>query len=97
MSGVKGRGSGALNRGLAIEQLFDPELSAQVFEEMHVAYMRGLTKCSPPQLRLLGLRPLRALIEHAISASPYYRDVLGRDPLAADMRLEELRCSRRRR
>ncbi len=38
------RGSGALNRGLAIEQLIDPDLPAEVFEEMHVAYMRGLTK-----------------------------------------------------
>jgi AcrR family transcriptional regulator len=38
------RGSGALNRGLAIEQLIDPDLSAELFEEMHVAYMRGLTK-----------------------------------------------------
>jgi AcrR family transcriptional regulator len=38
------RGSGALNRGLAIEQLIDPDLSGEMFEEMHVAYMRGLTK-----------------------------------------------------
>jgi AcrR family transcriptional regulator len=38
------RGSGALNRGLAIEQLLDPDLSGEMFEEMHVAYMRGLTK-----------------------------------------------------
>lgn len=38
------RGSGALNRGLAIEQLLDPAVSAETFEEMHVAYMRGLTK-----------------------------------------------------
>jgi AcrR family transcriptional regulator len=38
------RGSGALNRGLAVEQLLDPELSVEVFEEMHVAYIRGLTK-----------------------------------------------------
>jgi AcrR family transcriptional regulator len=38
------RGSGALNRGLAIEQLIDPDLPGGVFEEMHVAYMRGLTK-----------------------------------------------------
>jgi AcrR family transcriptional regulator len=38
------RGSGALNRGLAIEQLIDPDLPGEVFEEMHVAYMRGLTK-----------------------------------------------------
>jgi AcrR family transcriptional regulator len=37
------RGSGALNRGLAVEQLLDPELSVEAFEEMHVAYMRGLT------------------------------------------------------
>jgi AcrR family transcriptional regulator len=37
-------GSAALNRGLAIEQLLDPELSAEMFEEMHLAYMRGLTK-----------------------------------------------------
>lgn len=38
------RGSGALNRGLAIEQLLNPDLSGEMFEEMHVAYMRGLTK-----------------------------------------------------
>lgn len=38
------RGSGALNRGLAIEQLMDPDLPTGVFEEMHLAYMRGLTK-----------------------------------------------------
>jgi hypothetical protein len=38
------RGGGALNRGLAIEQLLDPELPAEIFEEMHVAYMRGLTR-----------------------------------------------------
>jgi AcrR family transcriptional regulator len=38
------RGGGALNRGLAIEQLIDPQLAGGVFEEMHVAYMRGLTK-----------------------------------------------------
>jgi AcrR family transcriptional regulator len=38
------RGSGALNRGLAVEQLLDPELSVEAFEEMHVAYIRGLTK-----------------------------------------------------
>jgi AcrR family transcriptional regulator len=40
------RGSGALNRGLAVEQLLDPELSVEAFEEMHLAYMRGLTKPS---------------------------------------------------
>jgi len=38
------RGSGALNRGLAIEQLIDPDLPGEVFEEMHVAYMKGLTR-----------------------------------------------------
>jgi AcrR family transcriptional regulator len=38
------RGSAALNRGLGVEQLLDPELPAVMFEEMHVAYMRGLTK-----------------------------------------------------
>jgi AcrR family transcriptional regulator len=38
------RGGGALNRWLGIEQLLDPELPAEMFEEMHVAYMRGLTK-----------------------------------------------------
>jgi len=40
------RGSGALNRGLAVEQLLDPEVPVETFEEMHVAYMRGLTKPS---------------------------------------------------
>jgi AcrR family transcriptional regulator len=38
------RGGAALNRGLAIEQLLDPTLPGEMFEEMHVAYMRGLTK-----------------------------------------------------
>jgi AcrR family transcriptional regulator len=38
------RGAGALNRGLAVEQLLDPDISAEAFEEMHVAYIRGLTK-----------------------------------------------------
>jgi AcrR family transcriptional regulator len=38
------RGSGALNRGMAVEQLLNPELPSELFEEMHVAYMRGLTK-----------------------------------------------------
>jgi AcrR family transcriptional regulator len=38
------RGSGALNRGLAVEQLLAPDLPGELFEEMHVAYMRGLTK-----------------------------------------------------
>ena len=38
------RGSAALNRGLTIEQLLNPDLTAEIFEEMHVAYMRGLTK-----------------------------------------------------
>jgi AcrR family transcriptional regulator len=38
------RGGGALNRGMAIEQLLDPDLPREVFEEMHVAYMQGLTK-----------------------------------------------------
>jgi AcrR family transcriptional regulator len=40
------RGSGALNRGLAIEQLINPEISGELFEQMHVAYMRGMTKRS---------------------------------------------------
>lgn len=38
------RGGGALNRGLALEQALDPNLPKEVFEELHVAYMRGLTK-----------------------------------------------------
>ena len=38
------RGAGALNRGLAIEQLLDPDLPGEVFEELHVAYMRGATR-----------------------------------------------------
>jgi AcrR family transcriptional regulator len=38
------RGSAALNRGLAIEQLLNPDLTTEMFEEMHVAYMRGLTR-----------------------------------------------------
>jgi AcrR family transcriptional regulator len=46
------RGAGALNRGLAIEQLLDPDLPSEIFEEIHVAYMRGLTK--PPATTKLG-------------------------------------------
>jgi AcrR family transcriptional regulator len=38
--------SGALNRGLAIEQLLDPNLSDETVEESYVAYMRGLTRPS---------------------------------------------------
>jgi AcrR family transcriptional regulator len=38
------RGSGALNRGLAVEQLLAPDVPVETFEEMHVAYMRGLTR-----------------------------------------------------
>ena len=38
------RGSGALNRGMAVEQLLDPTIPGELFEEMHVAYMRGLTR-----------------------------------------------------
>jgi AcrR family transcriptional regulator len=48
------RGSGALNRGLAIEQLINPDLPAEMFEEMHVAYMRGLTKRSNGQRTTRG-------------------------------------------
>jgi AcrR family transcriptional regulator len=41
------RGSGALARGLAMERLLDPEAAALApFEEMHAAYMIGLTKPS---------------------------------------------------
>lgn len=36
--------SGALNRGLAMEQLLSPDLPEELFEEMNVAFMRGLTK-----------------------------------------------------
>jgi AcrR family transcriptional regulator len=43
------RGSAALNRGLAIEQLLDPELPAEEFEEMHLAYMRGVTRRPGPR------------------------------------------------
>ena len=41
------RGSGALLRGMSIERLLDPgstSASAELFEEMHVAYMTGLTE-----------------------------------------------------
>jgi phenylacetate-CoA ligase len=33
---------------------------------------------------------LRKILEHAVSSSPYYRDVLGRDALDPDVRLEDL-------
>ena len=112
------RGSGALNRGLAVEQLLDPGLSVEAFEEMHVAFIRGLTKqkrrtkeqsvtltASTPTatdellshdhwsreqlLEYQGDR-LREVIEHAVSASPYYREALDGDALAEDVRLEDL-------
>jgi AcrR family transcriptional regulator len=39
------RGSGALARGIALERLLDPgAIDPDVFEEMHVAYMHGLTE-----------------------------------------------------
>jgi AcrR family transcriptional regulator len=38
------RGSGALNRGLAVEQLLAPDVPVEAFEEMHVAYLRGLVR-----------------------------------------------------
>ena len=37
---------------------------------------------------------LREVIEHAVSASPYYREALGGDALAEDVRLERSRSSR---
>jgi phenylacetate-CoA ligase len=42
--------------------------------------------------RLLGYQRerLNALLEHAVSSSSYYREVLGADALAPDVRLEEL-------
>lgn len=36
--------SGALGRGLAVEQLLDPDLPGELIEETFVAYMCGLTK-----------------------------------------------------
>ena len=33
---------------------------------------------------------IRELIEHAVSASPYYRELLGRDALGADVTLDQL-------
>jgi AcrR family transcriptional regulator len=53
------RGSGALNRGLAIEQLINPEISGEMFEEMHLAYMRGMTKQSNGRPRQRGNHDLR--------------------------------------
>jgi AcrR family transcriptional regulator len=39
------RGSGALMRGMVLERMLDPTAtSLDVFAEMHVAYMKGLTK-----------------------------------------------------
>lgn len=39
------RASGAMMRGLAVERLLDPEgVSAELFEELHAALMRGLTQ-----------------------------------------------------
>jgi len=45
-----------------------------------------------PRDRLLAYQRsrLRELIEHAISNSAYYREVLGRDALDPDVRLEDL-------
>jgi phenylacetate-CoA ligase len=33
---------------------------------------------------------VRDVIRHAVSASPYYREALGRDALADDVRLDQL-------
>lgn len=41
------RGGAALNRGLAVEQLLDASIPGEVFEEVHLAYMRGLTRELP--------------------------------------------------
>jgi AcrR family transcriptional regulator len=39
------RGSGALARGMAVERRLNPDgVTDDLFEEFHVAYMRGLTK-----------------------------------------------------
>lgn len=39
------RGSGAIMRGLAVERLLDPAaVTPELFEELHTAYMRGMTK-----------------------------------------------------
>jgi AcrR family transcriptional regulator len=46
------RGSGALLRGMSIERLLGPEstsASAALYEEMHVAYMTGLTEEPTPR------------------------------------------------
>jgi AcrR family transcriptional regulator len=52
------RGSGALNRGMAVEQLLDPDIPGELFEEMHVAYMNGLTRprAEGPQAATEGSR-----------------------------------------
>ena len=38
------RGSGALLRGMVMERMLDPATSTDALAEMHVAYMRGLTR-----------------------------------------------------
>jgi hypothetical protein len=39
------RGSGAIMRGISVERLLDPEgVSPELFEELHAAVMRGMTR-----------------------------------------------------
>jgi len=42
------RGSAALSRGMALERLLNPGVSAELFVRMHTAYVNGLTKVSKP-------------------------------------------------
>ena len=40
------RGSAALSRGMALERLLNPGVSADLFDRVHTAYVDGLTKAS---------------------------------------------------
>src|SRR5947209_9901541 len=52
--------------------------------------LRARDRWPRARLEVFQHERLRELIEHAVSASPYYREVLGADALDPDVRLEDL-------
>jgi phenylacetate-CoA ligase len=56
----------------------------------HLEALLARDRWSREQLVAFQHERLRELIEHAATASPYYREVLGRDALAPDVRIEHL-------
>jgi phenylacetate-CoA ligase len=56
----------------------------------HLEALLARDRWSREQLITFQHERVRELIEHAAAASPYYREVLGPDALAPDVRLEDL-------